>query len=199
MMEFDKVIGLGFKCRTGFQIRRIFGKHRCVQSVFDRQVTPLKTVVEYFRRDFRGMFEREDLIMVENVTNARFDTWHLHEFESGIESGYALARERHDKLCENVRSCLHGGASILLVAQQDGHRKFVDELTDLIRAINPRLEFRVVAIDDPTPDTNDGITWRGNNLIWDVALNDVGVSKTFSGTVVRLGRRFRNHILTMKF
>lgn len=96
---FHQAVSLGISCQVIYQLRRHLGDEFCSSGVFDMQVTPPSALIEYLQRDFRGMFERDDLVEENGIVfNQRFLTEHLHEFPNGLERSYEDARSRHDYL-----------------------------------------------------------------------------------------------------
>lgn len=198
---FDYVISLGPACRTGFQIRRLFGSKYCVPSVFDRQITPAPVILDYFRRDFLGFFEREDLVQGErysDVRNTRFGTVHPHDISVPIDVGYAKARQRHDRLCDNIRNAVNSTHRVLFVAQDAGHKSFGADISTAIAAINPSLRFEVVVVKDPGPPTRpEPYTWKGNDAPWDKMLQAYAIA--WRGAMLISRQRLMRHLETMRF
>lgn len=198
---FDYVISLGPACRTGFQIRRLFGSKYCVPSVFDRQITPTPVIVDYFWRDFRGFFEREDLVQGErfsDVRNTRFGTVHPHDISAPIDSGYAKARDRHDRLCDNIRGAVNSSHRVLFVAQDAGHRTFGADISEAIAAINPSLRFDVVLVKDSGAPTHaEPHAWKGNDAPWDEALQSYAIA--WRGAMLISRQRLMRHLESMRF
>ena len=198
---FDYVISLGPACRTGYQIRRLFGSKYCVPSVFDRQITPVPMIVEYFRRDFRGFFERQDLVQGErfsDVRNTRFGTVHPHDISVPIDIGYAKARARHDRLCDNVRNALASSHRVLFVALDTGYQPFELEISSVIAAINPRLRFDVVLVKDAgIPTRAEPNAWKGDDAPWDEALQLHRIA--WRGAMLISRQRLMRHLESMRF
>jgi hypothetical protein len=198
---FDYVISLGPACRTGFQIRRQFSSKYCVPSVFDRQVTPAPVIVDYFRRDFRGFFERADLVQGEvysDVRNTRFGTTHPHDISVALDEGYAKARDRHDRLCGNIRNALNSSHRVLFVAQDNGYFAFEQDIRGAIAAANPRLRFELVLVQDTGPATRPPPNaWKGDDAPWEEKLQAYKIA--WRGAMLISRQRLMRHLEAKRF
>ncbi len=187
--QFDHAIGLGPACRTGFQIRRVFGRGRCLPSVFDRQSTPLATILEHFDRDFRGMFEREDFSLRVPIVNTRFGTSNMHGFGEDLGCRFPEMRAEHDKLCRTMRNVLASPRKILFVIEVDS-RDFCDAVAAAIARRRPINSFQmVVGVHDPHP----AATWKGNDDVWDRVLARYAVRRTLECSLIEWRRRLEKH------
>ncbi|UVK36326.1 hypothetical protein LHFGNBLO_003234 [Mesorhizobium sp. AR10] len=164
---FKQAVSLGPVCRGKFHIKKVlaYGGKR---GVFDGQVTPPSALIEYLRRDFVGMFERDDLY-IENkrVFNRRFGTNHIHEFpedvtEATLDLLYPEARRKHDVWCANTRKALTCGLSTLFVLSRPVAKPDLAEITDLVQGMAPRRKFLLL----PSPEDDSGDDWTGNHALW---------------------------------
>jgi len=193
MAWWPKIVCLGDSCRAGFQARRFakaqLGCKWCVPSVFDRQITPHRAMLEYFRNDFRGMFELNDFddITGPSPRNLRFKTKHPHEFCNGYEA----ARRTHDELCASVRRVIHGRSPVLFVVGTRTDTEWPMAFDETIRTINPRLPFDVCIVRDDTPGKQP--TWKGDDAIWDAALGSVSELRSVR-PIQRQAVRLADHI-----
>jgi len=182
---FHRVVGLGKICRAKHNIERKWTEYRrtslrattdCLtRTVFDWQATPYPALLEYLRRDFRGMFELADLGMFEGrVINERYGTLHRHDFPDNpdLAQHYAAARSRHDHLCNKTRRAVTDPLPTLFVRYGALAPDEERELRDAIAALRPGKAFALALIDDddqPLSDPNE--EWQGNHDYWDKALS----------------------------
>ncbi|HVT27652.1 MAG TPA: hypothetical protein VHE81_06500 [Lacipirellulaceae bacterium] len=202
MIRIDRAVSLGTTCETAFQLRRVFGKHNCVSGVFDFQVTPPETVIEYLRRDFVGLFEYDDFIVKDGIVqNRRFGTQHMHEFRSGnIDRDFVGARSRHDHLCGNMRVALKGNGALLLAATLPPERlALANEIKHLVRDRNCDLVFSLEVLKRRQgPDLI--ANWQGDNHQWDCALSKYrGRPEGLTPYLNRQVKRFASHVVSGKF
>lgn len=179
-----RVLSLGFDCQAQYQIRRYMrsiGSDGRVglgspTTVFSWQVTPFDGVLLYLRRDFAGLFERDDLYVGEHgIANRVADTLHLHEFPEhsaeALAANYARARERHDRLCARTRQLLADDEPTLLVFDSgtaslpDGQQA---ELRERLQHYNPGKRLGLLC----TTSVRDAarFDWRGDGRAWSKAL-----------------------------
>lgn len=199
---YSRVVSLGHYCVTRYQIKRQIGRGPGT-LIFDWQTTPPDTLLEYFRRDFRGFFEKEDLVITPSgeVFNDAFKTWHPHEFgeehqttQEILDREYANARSRHDYLCEKFRNNLKLDGPVLYViaaflsdtmteelishlGRHKGHRFHLAMISsDTTNNPTPRREITAIEIDPsiPKPEKN---RWEGNDAEWTRAFNRLGVRR----------------------
>ena len=186
---FHRVVGLGQICRAKYNIERKWTEHRrtswrattdCLtRTVFDWQATPYPALLEYFRRDFRGMFELDDLGMLDGrVVNERFGTLHLHDFPDNpdLTAHYAAARSRHDHLCDRTRIAITTPLPTLFIRYGALPPAEESVLHDAIAAFRRGAPFALALIDDdahPPSDPNE--PWQGNHDYWDRALSRYSV------------------------
>lgn len=125
-------------------------------------------MIEYLRRDFQGVFERRDLIIVDGqVRNCRFGTSHKHAFpgelvESQLEQLYPSARQKHDYCCRVTRSALENGYSTVFVLCAPVVPEHLGEIAELVKWRRP--ERRFVILQAPEGDHDDD--WDGDHEIW---------------------------------
>jgi hypothetical protein len=216
---FDKILSLGPNCEARINIRRIgakrhnlrrrFSEQQAPSGPFDWQITPENCLLDYFRNDFRGMFEREDLIDKGGcVHNMRTGTVHPHEFELGpappdrIGRRYQAARERHDYLCEKLRQTLSDDSRTLFVMSRALSPAAEDELREEI-ARRKGDRFSLLSVDAPNLDSTE---WRVNFPLWNDALSHVAVNRSpISLTLPEMPelrfqlRRFGRHVAKLRF
>jgi hypothetical protein len=181
LRSFSRAVSLGQWCQTASQLRRQFGLPYCSSGVFDYQITPPEAVIE--KRDFRGMFNREDLIFDGTfVCNARYKTRHDHEFKNGLDADYEQARKRHDYLCDKLRRVVLGTTATLLVLQTENSEDVAREVSNVISKINRDLPFRVVAVARPDiPPSRPEAAWEGNDDYWRDVLRQTPINLTLDG------------------
>jgi hypothetical protein len=158
-----KAISLGCDCTTEFQIRRHNRISRALEDdgthIFDWQITPLSAVIAYIERDFTGIFEREDLVILPHrvAYNRRFSVEHTHAFqpqyaltEADIDAQYAVARSKIDYLAEKFRRLLDKERGPLLyIAHVVGYVPHSDEVGSLLAALRnraPRQRFHIAFV-----------------------------------------------------
>jgi len=181
---FHRVASLGRACRTKYNIeRKWLARHidlrataDCVtRTVFDWQETPHLALLEYLRHDCCGMFEKEDLAVLNGqVINERYGTRHLHDFprDPDLAGHYATARSRHDHLCSKTRDVMASPLPTLFICHGALAPDEERELRDAIAALRPGHPFALALIDDddqPLSDPNE--EWQGNHDYWHRALS----------------------------
>jgi hypothetical protein len=195
---FRQAMSLGHDCQVIHQLRRKFGRYHCPSGIFDYQVTPTKTLLEYLERDFRGMFERADLDVDarEIVINTRYRTRHLHEFPKGLREDYESAKSRHDYLCDKIRSVIDGVTPTLFgLRYSPSDFPLVSEVRSILSKRNPRLLFDIVMTSVGTPPTRPPPGhWMGNDEEWSNALSEFRVRPTvYMQTQIQM-KRFVSHL-----
>jgi hypothetical protein len=164
---FKQAASLGPDCRGKFHIKKIL-LHGGKRGVFDGQVTPPAALIEYLRRDFVGMFERDDLYVQDGrVLNRRFGTNHIHEFPEDVtdemlDSLYPQARRKHDVWCATTKQTLTCKLSTLFVLSRPVTKSEQDIIAELIQRMAPRRTFLLLA----APDGDAGADWTGNHALW---------------------------------
>jgi hypothetical protein len=197
--RYDYVVSLGPDCQAATQSKKFFPRAQCETVPMSYQVTPIKAIVAYFERDFRGMFERDDLQIGQNggARNLRYGTQHPYEFPNGAAS-YSDARARHDYLCSKMRTILASGKCVLFLLGSD-RRDELDKIEDAIRTHYPNLEFRIVAARSPRPNT----VWSHVRLPeWEAASSAAKKKWSHSGLVFGLkiqSQRLAHHIRALRF
>lgn len=184
-MIFQQITGLGPTCRSKFQIKRFYGKHIAKRGVFDGQITPESALVFYLKADFRGVFERSDLVIDENgvVTNSRTGTKHPHEFpknatEEDLHSHYWMARRKHDDRCSATRSSLTNKVASLLVLGAPVSVETRLAIADYIASASPRKRYLI--IEEALDRSED---WWGTDAVWDEFLSPYEVQPTYTAKV----------------
>ncbi|GAA2816438.1 hypothetical protein EDC40_10971 [Aminobacter aminovorans] len=168
--------------------------------MFDWQVTPVAAIAEYIRRDFAGMFEREDLHVVDGVVfNKRFGTNHMHEFpkdinERSLDALYGKAREGHDGWCAVTRRALKSDLSTLFVLSRPASATEMAEISGLIEQTGGRRQFLLLAA--PRGDHDDH--WTGDHEIWKTHLTAFRIRTPLSAVMAEQMRRLRKNIRYLK-
>jgi hypothetical protein len=166
---FQQVLSIGQNCRARHHVRRTFGKHSGRKGVFDWQITPASAFLEYLSRDFRGMFDRADLVARNGeVFNDRFGTNHVHEFPKGIQPDdidrhYPAARKRHDHWCAFTRRVMTNDLSALFVLAAPVPPDTLEEISSAIARLKRNNRFLVLN----GPENDVGSDWTGNQAVWD--------------------------------
>lgn len=186
---FHRVVGLGEICRAKYNIERKWTEYGrtslrattdCLtRTVFDWQATPYFALLEYLRRDFRGLFELDDLGMLDGrVVNERYGTLHRHDFPDNpdIAVHYTAARSRHDHLCNKTRAAMTSPLATLFVRcgalPADEERALHDAIASLRRG----APFTLALIDDDDqPPSVPAEPWQGNHDYWDRVLSEYSV------------------------
>ncbi|ODT22311.1 MAG: hypothetical protein ABS54_11565 [Hyphomicrobium sp. SCN 65-11] len=216
---FNHVVGLGQICRAKYNIERKWTEHRrtgwrattdsLTRTVFDWQATPYPALLEYFRRDFQGMFELEDLGMLDGrVVNERYGTLHRHDFPDNPDLAlhYAAARSRHDHLCRKTRNAITAPLPTLFIRY--GALAPAEERTlhDAIAALRRDQPFALALIDDDGhPPSDPDEPWQGNHDYWDRALSRYSVRSgaPLSRILAKMAReqvlRIAGHIRHLRF
>lgn len=193
---FEQALSIGQNCRARHHIRRTFGKHSGRKGVFDWQITPTSALLEYLTRDFKGMFERADLVARNGeVFNDRFGTNHVHEFPKGIQPKdidryYAQARKRHDRWCEFTRRVMSNNLSALFVLAAPVSPDVLGSITKAITSFNPSK--RTLVLNGPENDT--GIDWTGNQAVWDKHLAPFRIRPPVSARAEYILHRVRTNV-----
>ncbi len=178
------IASLGPSCQTRFQINRWLAGNpasgaAALSGVFDWQATPLPALLEYLRRDFCGMFEREDLAWFEGrVVHRRFGTSFLHRFpkniaETDIGKYFVSALHKHEMACERLRLELNEPeVPLLLVVGQALEPAVADEILAIAQRSNPASLTRLLCVDAVgMPSSPPRYGWEGNDAFWDEALD----------------------------
>ncbi len=189
-----RVISLGHYCVTRYQIERHFGKPETY--IFDWQTTEPESMLEYFRRGFRGLFEYDDLELRDGVVfHKELNTVHPHEFgkehpttQEAFETHYDIARARHDYLCGKFLGSLKADGPVLYVLARfidDGAAEELISHLSRYRRHRPhiamvgtwnetppshRREITAISIDPVIPKP-DYAQWEGNDAEWSRALS----------------------------
>jgi hypothetical protein len=194
-----KFASFGYFCRTGFQIRRLFGKDRCFPTIFDRQVTPPEAICAYLDNNFRGMFERADVVPVgDYLYNMRYGIRYAHEVENAFwRYGYEDAAAVHGRLCDLTRQAFTSREPIAAVICPRKPYKGPDDVVRGLERHFPALAERVVIIDDDGEGSSTQALWRGNNELWDAAFRDYNPLPEPS-PVRRQIERLRRHIARLR-
>ncbi|MGQ3672586.1 hypothetical protein ACT6QG_09340 [Xanthobacter sp. TB0136] len=196
--SYEYLISLGQFCVTRYQItRHLESLHIRPPGtfLFDWQVTPPEALLTYFREDFRGVFELEDLEIGPEgcARHKHLLTSHPHQFgehvydltpERMVEL-YPIARQRFDYLAGKFRTQLRTRNMPTLYVIS---RFLDDDQTErLVQALgryhrqwhvamispegeppSPRPEITTIAID---PDIPGGWRWEGHDAEWTRALS----------------------------
>lgn len=194
---FNQIVSLGPNCRAKFQIRQNFNKYSGRRGVFDWQGTPPEALIEYLRRDYVGMFERDDLQIIDGkVSNRRFGTSYLHLFpdvvtEEILEAHYPAARENHDRWCRTTKTVLTSDLSTLFVLCKPVAKPEMDEIARLIEQMAPHRKFLLL----PCPDGDDEQDWAGDHALWREHLSRFEIRPPLRMTLALKLRRLLRKIL----
>lgn len=115
------------------------------EGIFDMQLTQPHAVNEYLQRDFEGVFEKEDLKLIDNgldVQNDRFQVTHPNLFkkngpvltESEFEAGYPAARAKLELLAARFRTELSSREPHLYVLSEAPSAETLVELYETVAA-----------------------------------------------------------------
>jgi len=170
--SFQQVLSLGPSCRAKANIQRVFGRQTARRCVFDWQTTPPAALLDYFRNDFSGAFERADLGVAAGVVrNRKYGTKHPHEFPEGmtedrLDALYPAARARHESWCTALRQALDNRHSTLFVLSAPLPDEDRRALAGLIASRCPHK--RVLILDAPAGDyaPHHGDGWIGDRDLW---------------------------------
>jgi hypothetical protein len=211
-------ISLGYGCEVKYQLSRVlfarkfpdgnaddlrrmlmtpeYGQRTFERHIFDWQITPFTTVLEYLESDFQGVFEREDLYVDDGVvTHRRLGTRHPHDFHpvdgvldaAAIDAGYAAARSKFEHLATKFRALLLRPGPYLYVHKQIRIHSEAVRLMELLRVHNPDHAFKILFVggDDEDqmlaalegevfkawtpmqPDKPAERAWEGDDARWD--------------------------------
>lgn len=189
--RFDCAISLGPACRTGYQIRRVFGRGRVLPSVFDRQTTPVATIAHAFENDFCGMFERAEFTEKGTITHKRLGFANMHGFGDNRDAHYGAMLREHKTLVSTTQRALRSRRKILFVIETDDEAA-VRKISDMICLRRDGAPFSIAAVWEAN---NPSATWKGNNRSWDDALEPYRVRRTVECSLIEWSRRARKHIL----
>ncbi|WP_287269220.1 DUF1796 family putative cysteine peptidase [Mesorhizobium sp.] len=171
MLTYQQIVCLGPNCRPKRQIQHHFGQRISRRHVFDWQITPFETVLEYLRRDFRGLFERSDLEFRRGIVrNVRFQTEHQHEFPTDLTPErldvlYSKARYLHDHWCAATIDALDNTLSTLFVVGVPMPEHIAGQLSNEIAKRCSHKPY--LLLDGPEGDYPiGGDTWAGNPKSW---------------------------------
>ncbi|MGQ3675651.1 hypothetical protein ACT6QH_09180 [Xanthobacter sp. TB0139] len=192
--HFERVISLGHFCVTRHQISRHLKAEKITTpgtQLFDWQTTPPAAMLEYFARDFQGLFHFEDLeIAPEGCARHReLLTLHPHEFGEPIyeltperlAAVYPEARQRHDYLAEKFRAQIRSRNTptlyviahfldeeqseqlVAALGRHRGHRFHIAMIASDGIPPPPRSEISAFSID---PNMPGGWRWEGHDDEW---------------------------------
>ena len=193
---FRQVVVLGADCRSKFHVQRVFGSLKGgKRGVFDWQGTPGETLMEYLRRDFTGMFERQDLQVSDegHVVNRRFGSSHKHAFpkhlsEAELDLLYPAARALHDHWCSVTKEAIGNRLSTLFVTSSaDFPLKDVEQL---IAARYPQKTFHILA----APGNDDNGDPFGDPDVWTQHLSRFEIVPPLSARALFLAHRLRKNL-----
>jgi hypothetical protein len=217
-----EAVSLGDSCETKFQIARKLnaeghpgrsemafrlelalpgrGQRLFGWDMFDWQGPPLAAVCEYLERDFRGVFEREDLEVVDGAVMHRWlGTNHVHNFPGAddniaqrIDRLYAVERIQFDRRAEAFRRRLESPGPCLYIHHSTAFPtpSETERLIAALRARSPEHRFHLLFIAFMEHDQDlsafeglvtkaargsgevkpKGREWEGNDDAWDAAL-----------------------------
>jgi hypothetical protein len=174
-------ISLGFACEVKYQLSRVlyfrkllssndrgfrmailtsdFGETRFERHVFDWQITPFDAARAYLRSDFTGVFERDDLTLIDEgagpeVVHRRLLTRHPHEFpcrdgqltEAILDETYPRARSKFDYLANKFRDHLRQPGPFLYVCKEVRSQAEIEDLIALLSAGSPEHRFHLLVV-----------------------------------------------------
>lgn len=198
--EFQQVISLGPNCRAQFHIDNLRGKYKTERGVFDWQGTPSGAVIEYLQRDFRGLFERRDLVVEDGfVRNRRFGTSHRHAFPEGLVESlldelYPLARAKHDRYCNVTRRVLKNGLPTVIVLCQPIPPEHLEEIAELIKRARPGRRFTIL----PAPEGDHDDHWTGDHELWAKHLSNFTFRPPLRVVAQYQFRRLKSNLFNLK-
>jgi hypothetical protein len=188
-------ISLGERCEVKFQISRhlyfrkfperseaafrltlmgaTLGAHMFGWRLFDWQTVSIESICVYLERDFEGVFEREDLIVVNNeVVHKRLHTNHMHEFENirrdglvlpeMIDSSYPNVRRKFERLVDKFREHLNTPGDFLYVCTDIQPEAQMRRMIDLLQARNPEHRFHLLLV--PYEDQDEDLSVLGGKV-----------------------------------
>jgi hypothetical protein len=194
---------------TSERSQRSFRRH-----IFDWQITPFAAVLTYLEADFQGVFEREDLHVVDGeVAHRTLSTRHPHEFhaidgvldDAAIDAGYPAARAKFEHLASRFRAHLLQPGPFLYVCKEIRVHEEAVRLMDLLRARNPDHALKLLFVGYDGEDQNlDGLrgqafkawvplesgkpadrAWEGDNPAWDALLQPWSLTIHGGGPIPR--------------
>lgn len=203
-------ISLGQACEVKYQIVRRFGgggsaleavqveldrPRRLGRHIFDWQITPIEAVCEYLERNFEGVYERADLTVSDDGSEALhrwLHTRHPHDFhpdgplsDAAIDAEYETARAKFDYLADKFRAHLLEPGPFLYILNaiptQTQARRLLAALG--ARSAEHRFQVLVTGLEDIDASLDiEGVTlarlprdsgkpaasaWQGNDAAWD--------------------------------
>jgi hypothetical protein len=153
-------ISLGHACEVKHQIARWtairsghasvghdeYRQNRLVRHLFDWQITPLHAAIAYLERDFRGVFELEDLELTGDadvVRHRTLKTGHPHDFlptdgsevaTRTLRDRYPDARRKFEYLAERFRRRLASPQPALFISTDARGDDVLQHLLTLLEA-----------------------------------------------------------------
>ena len=130
------------------------------RHIFDWMIAPLPAVVAYLESDFKGVFELEDLELIEGDRKVRHRTLltiHPHDFKPGpdgrytaelVAQQYPAARQKFEYLAERFRRHLLTPGPYLYVFKEIRATEDVRRLRDLLSARSPDHLFQLLLVDN---------------------------------------------------
>lgn len=187
-IQFEHVFGLGGQCVVRHQtLRHMFyrfqpnacadefhqyyiGKSsriRLPSQIFDWQITPASAVMDYFSKNFEGVFELDDLLIDDTQTGTQdvqegnqirhriLETLHPHQFphtavytRDALQQFYPEARQKFEFLSRRARRTLSSDGPILFVWENGQAEQSIRELVDLISKHRSGKPFHVAVVVD---------------------------------------------------
>jgi len=221
-------ISLGYSCEVKYQIIRRLNalryagdadtlahalqrEHRpspADRHIFDWQITPFAAVCAYLQSDFEQVFERADLMVADDGSEAihrSLHTRHPHEFPAGegglteamIDDYYPAARSKFDYLAQRFRDHLSRPGQFLYIFKEMRSDSEVQTLIGLLSSRSPDHEVRLLLVDYEGADPSLGGLSDQVSQGWIPRCSDKPPDRAWEGDDNAWDRIFKNFDLAI--
>ncbi len=199
-MAFDLVISLGFRCFTGFQLRRMM--IQTISFPLDWVVSDANGAIEAIATKFSGTMQPENLFSHPHyVLDRRFRFQHWHDFSNKADPLSCLSQTTFKRafLEQRFFEVLHSRRRLLFVRHEvpgHGSRDIAQRFVNALRLHRPDHSFKFLYLSDQIDDfETDYIVGvhvpRNKHLpqhVWDGAFGYVHDRERISGYSPRMVR-----------
>lgn len=205
-------VSLGYSCQVKYQLSRELyrrlhpdgeeedfrrmlmtpelGQRTFERHVFDWQITPFAALMAYLENDFRGVFEREDLVVDgSEVAHRTLRTRHPHDFrpvdgvldDAVIDAQYPAARAKFEHLADKFHRHLRAPGDFLYVRNEIRIYDETVRLRERLSAGSPDHRFKILYVgldgEDQWMEALDGEVFKA----WTTAVPDKAPDRAWEG------------------
>jgi hypothetical protein len=180
------IVSLGRRCAVAYNLRRFYN----FQSAFpfDWWISPLGGVLRFLHHpDVDSLYDPEQLELSHNGSTVRHRTLQIqlhHEFPRDTSQPGRPVRDEwrdaieHPKsrttaLLEKFLALNAGGNRIAFIREDNGPGEQIAKRLD---ALFPLADYTLVELPRVPGGMQDAYGWKGNPVLWDAALHDLGLT-----------------------